>query len=115
LTFTEALIAPTPEAYLVPLPSDQFVRRLCTDHAQVAASTILDPIDGMTCAACHSPRPRFFVGRLPVPPNNNRGLYSNGCGATLANNPPACAAICHPSHVPPADIADTISSSSYLV
>jgi hypothetical protein len=55
LTFTEALITPTPEAHTAPLPSDHFVRRLCTDHAQIAASTILDPINGMTCGACHSP------------------------------------------------------------
>jgi hypothetical protein len=55
LTFTEALITPTPEAHTAPLPSDHFVRRLCTEHAQAAASTILDPIDGMTCGACHLP------------------------------------------------------------
>jgi hypothetical protein len=55
LTFTEALIAPTPEAHLAPLPSDQFVRRLCTEHTAVTASAILDSIDGMTCGACHSP------------------------------------------------------------
>jgi hypothetical protein len=51
LTFTEALITPTPEAHTAPLPSD---------HAQIPASTILDPIDGMTCGACHSsPSPDF--------------------------------------------------------
>jgi hypothetical protein len=51
LTFTEALIAPTPEAHRAPLPSDQFVRRLCTEHTAVTAGAI----DGMTCGACHSP------------------------------------------------------------
>ena len=55
LTFTEALIAPAPEAHLAPLPSDQFVRRLCTEHTAVTASAILNSIDGMTCGACHSP------------------------------------------------------------
>ena len=55
LTFTEALIAPTPAAHLAPLPSNQFVQRLCTEHAPVTTATILDPIDGMTCGACHSP------------------------------------------------------------
>jgi hypothetical protein len=55
LTFTEALIAPTPEAHLAPLPSDQVVRRLCTEHTAVTAGAILDSIDGMTCGACHSP------------------------------------------------------------
>jgi hypothetical protein len=109
LTFTEALIAPTPEAHLAPLPSDQFVCRLCTDHAQVAASMILDPIDGMTCAACHYPHPGFSVGPLPVPPNDNTGPDSNGCGTTLTNVPPACATTCHPSHVLPTGIADTIT------
>jgi hypothetical protein len=55
LTFTEALIPPTAEAHLAPLPSYQFVRQLCTDHAPVTAATILDPTDGMTCGTCHSP------------------------------------------------------------
>ena len=55
LTFTEALIAPTPEAHLASLPSDNVVRKLCTEHAPVTAAAILDPIDGMTCGACHSP------------------------------------------------------------
>ena len=55
LTFTEALIAPTPAAHLAPLPSNQFVKRLCTEHAPVTAATILDPVDGMTCDTCHSP------------------------------------------------------------
>ncbi|KAI2501679.1 Retrotransposon gag protein [Fragilaria crotonensis] len=48
LTFTEALIAPTAEAHLAPLPSDQVVRKLCTEHAPVTAATILDPIDDLT-------------------------------------------------------------------
>jgi hypothetical protein len=67
LTFTEALIAPTAEAHLAPLPSNQLlVRRLCTEHAPVTAATILNPIDGMTCGACHSPPdPGFSVGPLP--------------------------------------------------
>ena len=55
LTFTEALIAPTAEAHLAPLPSDQSVHRLCTEHSPVTAASIIDPIDGMTCSACHSP------------------------------------------------------------
>jgi hypothetical protein len=64
LTFTEALIAPTLKAHLEPLPSDQVVRKLCTEHAPVTAATILDPIEGMTCDACHSPI-------LPVSPDGN--------------------------------------------
>ena len=55
LTFTEALIVPTPAAHLAPLPSNQVVKRLCTEHAPVTAATILDPIDGMTCDICHLP------------------------------------------------------------
>ena len=55
LTFTEALIAPTPEAHLAPLLSDQFVNRLCTEHTTVTAGAILDSINGMTCDACHLP------------------------------------------------------------
>jgi hypothetical protein len=55
LTLTEALIDPTPAAHLLPLPSDLGIRRLCTNHAPVTAATILDPIDGMTCGACHTP------------------------------------------------------------
>ena len=55
LTFTEALIAPTPAAHLAPLPSNQCVQRLCTEHAPVTTATILDPIDGVTCGACHLP------------------------------------------------------------
>lgn len=71
LTFTEALIAPTAEAHLAPLPSDQVVRKLCgTEHAPVTAETILDPINGMTCNACHSP-PVPGSGQLPVPPDGN--------------------------------------------
>jgi hypothetical protein len=55
LTFTEALIIPTPAAHLSPLPSNLGIQRLCTDHAPVTAATILDPVDGMTCGVCHSP------------------------------------------------------------
>jgi hypothetical protein len=67
---------------------------------------ILDPIDGMTCGACHSPpRSGFSVGPLPSPPNDNTGLHSNGCATTKTNVPPACAPACNPSHVPPAGVA----------
>ncbi|KAI2505765.1 hypothetical protein MHU86_8627 [Fragilaria crotonensis] len=65
LTFTEALITPTAEAHLAPLPHDQFVRKLCTEHTQVSAASILDPIDGMTCGACHS-TPSTFVTQVNV-------------------------------------------------
>ncbi|KAI2500318.1 Reverse transcriptase (RNA-dependent DNA polymerase) [Fragilaria crotonensis] len=71
LTFTEALIAPTAEAHLAPLPSDQVVRKLCTEHAPVTAATILDPIDGMTCDACHSP-PALNSNVLPASDGNAR-------------------------------------------
>jgi len=60
LTFTEALITPTPEAHTAPHPSDYFVRRLCTEHAQLS-------IDGMTCGACHSPPFRIFGRPVAVP------------------------------------------------
>ena len=64
LTFTEALIAPTPEAHIAPLPSNHFVRRLCTEHSPVTAGTILDPVDGMTCGESHSPpAPVFRLAR----------------------------------------------------
>ncbi|KAI2504151.1 hypothetical protein MHU86_10265 [Fragilaria crotonensis] len=74
LTFTEALIAPTAEAHLAPLPSDQVVRKLCTEHAPVTAATILDPIDGMTCDACHSP-PAPNSNVLPASPDGNARPY----------------------------------------
>ncbi|KAI2490688.1 Reverse transcriptase (RNA-dependent DNA polymerase) [Fragilaria crotonensis] len=72
LTFTEALIAPTPEAHLAPLPSNQVIRKLCTEHAPVTAATILDPVDGMTCEACHSP---------PADTSARRYIYGNGMAA----------------------------------
>ncbi|KAI2511191.1 hypothetical protein MHU86_3156 [Fragilaria crotonensis] len=74
LTFTEALIALTAEAHLAPLPSDQVVRKLCTEHAPVTAATILDPIDGMTCDACHSP-PAPNSNVLPASPDGNARPY----------------------------------------
>jgi hypothetical protein len=104
LTFTEALIAPTAEAHLALLPSDQVVWKLCTEHAPVTAETILNPIDGMTCNACHSP-PAPDSGLLPVPPDGNArpSFYGHEMApagfdfAAPINN----AAIDHPSYVPP--------------
>ncbi|KAI2492435.1 hypothetical protein MHU86_22115 [Fragilaria crotonensis] len=86
LTFTEALIAPSPEAHLAPLPSDQvLVRKLCTEHAPATAATILDPTDGMTCTACHSP-PALDppLGLLPVSPDGNARPYIYGYGMAPA-------------------------------
>ncbi|KAI2490986.1 hypothetical protein MHU86_23588 [Fragilaria crotonensis] len=83
LTFTEALIAPTAEAHLAPLPSDQVVRKLCTEHAPVTAATILDPIDGMTCDACHSP-PAPNSNVLPASPDGNARPYVFGQGMAPA-------------------------------
>ncbi len=102
LTFTKALIAPTAEAHLAPLPSDQPVRKLCTEHAPVTAGTILDPIDGMACNACHSP-PAPDSGLLPVPPDGNARPYIYGhamapAGFDFAD--PLNAAMDHPSYVP---------------
>jgi hypothetical protein len=55
LTFTEALIVPTPAAHVSPLPSDLGIRRLCTEHAPVTAAMILNPIDSMSYGACQLP------------------------------------------------------------
>ncbi|KAI2508393.1 Retrotransposon gag protein [Fragilaria crotonensis] len=79
LTFTEALIAPTPEAHLAPLPSNQVIRKLCTEHALVTAAAILDPVDGMTCEACHSP---------PADTSARRYIYGNGMAAVNQFDPP---------------------------
>jgi hypothetical protein len=96
LTFTEALIAPTLKAHLEPLPSDQVVRKLCTEHSPVTAATILDPIDGMTCDACHSPLvPASDM--LPVSPNGNvfgQGLAPAGFDFVV----PSKVDMDHPSH-----------------
>ena len=83
LTFTEALIAPTSKAHLEPLPSYQVVRKLCTEHAPVTAATILDPIDGMTCNACHSP-PVPASDMLPVSSDGNARPYVFGQGMAPA-------------------------------
>ena len=96
LTFTEALIAPTAEAHLAPLPSNQTVRKLCTEHAPVTAATILDPIDGMTCSACHlPPDPDFCQARCPFHPTTTQGLTSMGTGwlpkVTTLRFPPSTA------------------------
>ncbi len=56
LTFTDALLVPSPDEHLSPIPSPSVVRRLCTEHSPSARSTdLLDATDGMTCHACHSP------------------------------------------------------------
>ncbi|KAI2506528.1 hypothetical protein MHU86_7938 [Fragilaria crotonensis] len=100
LTFTEALIAPTAKAHVAPLPSDQVVRKLCTEHAPDTAATILDPIDGMTCDACHSP-PVSNSDTLPVSPDGNARPYVFGQGMAPAGLDfvvPVNTDMDHPSH-----------------
>ena len=56
LTFTDALLIPSPDEHLAPIPSASVVRRLCTEHSPSACpTTFLDATDGMTCHACHTP------------------------------------------------------------
>jgi hypothetical protein len=63
LTFTEALIVPSADAHLKPLPRELSVRRLCTDHDPVPTNpvSLLDPTDGMHCKPCHVPPESDFL------------------------------------------------------
>lgn len=56
LTFTEALLVPTPAERSSPLPMTSLINRLCTDHTtRPASERLLDPTDGMECHLCHNP------------------------------------------------------------
>jgi hypothetical protein len=56
LTFTEALLVPTPAERSSPLPMTSLINRLCTDHTtHPAPERLLDPTDGMGCHLCHNP------------------------------------------------------------
>ncbi|KAI2491256.1 Reverse transcriptase (RNA-dependent DNA polymerase) [Fragilaria crotonensis] len=74
LTFTEALILPTHEQHIAPIPPwPTAVRRLCSDHSpDPAAPDVLDPTDGMTCPLSGSP-------------SDNNGPRPHGCGAIAEN------------------------------
>jgi hypothetical protein len=57
LAFTEALILPDNEQHLAAIPPwPTCVHRLCSDHASdILTPHVINPIDGMTCKACHEP------------------------------------------------------------
>ena len=57
LTFTEALILPDNEQHLAAIPPwPTRAHRLCLDHASdILTPHVINPIDGMTCKACHEP------------------------------------------------------------
>ena len=121
LTFTDALLIPSPDEHLAPIPSASVVRQLCTEHSPSACpTTFLDATDGMTCHACHTqPQnpPDFLLGLSSAPPSDDTGPLPHGCGATAANrtilsSPPQSAArvqsVCPSSVEPTSDGTPTL-------